>query len=179
MALLSPSPDKINLNIKIEISNFPIHASCNNIFIHLFTRFCHKLLFKETFSPLYKREIQILPFYVLFIPRSRIINLQCNNHPPLLPQLLPQRTEQLTFPYLTPSCMRRWQHARKKKEKTIFANVPCLNTKSNERGKGEVTRVNPHGDKPRDNGTRLFHNATRKLRVQRYGGPARQCVSKQ
>lgn len=115
MALLSLSPDKINL--KIEINNFPIHASYNNIFTHLFTRFCHKLLFKETFSPLYKREIQILPFYVLFIPRSRIINLQCNNHPPLLPQLLPQRTEQLTFPYLTPSCMRRWQHARKKKGK--------------------------------------------------------------
>ena len=50
MALLSPSPDKINLNIKIEINNFPIHASYNNIFTHLSTRFCNKLLFKETFS---------------------------------------------------------------------------------------------------------------------------------
>lgn len=81
-ALLSPSLDKINLNIKIEINNFPIHASYNNIFTHLFTRFCQTPIQRNIFTTLQKRNTNIA---VLFIPRSRIINLQCNNHPPLLP----------------------------------------------------------------------------------------------
>lgn len=62
---------------------------------------------------------------------------------------------------------------KKKKERYLrtFARKPKYEIEREREEGREVTRVNPHGDKPRDNGTRLFHNATRKLRVQRYGRP--------